>query len=167
MSQVRILSPRPLNCLEFLTVSPLHFRIWSFRDSTAGLRRASLCSVPRSWECKAEMPRNLTTRNQRAAISKIPKNKRAPGYEPTNKVVGGSNTSKRAKSQLLAFLLPKYHWDGRTCVSNTILPPTRVSTARVFGNSDGGTVKMSWDSTARSASFPTAMVPLSFSVNSA
>src|SRR5271169_1064429 len=29
MSQVRILSPRPLILLKFLTVSPLHFRIWS------------------------------------------------------------------------------------------------------------------------------------------
>ena len=54
----------------------------------------------------------------------------------------------------------------RCAYGNTFLvtrPPTSVSRLVVPGSAGGGTVKMSCDSTARSASMPGASVPLSFS----
>jgi hypothetical protein len=45
----------------------------------------------------------------------------------------------------------------------TTLPPTIVNTDIVFGNSGVGTVNMSCDSTAISASLPGSIVPFSFS----
>jgi hypothetical protein len=45
----------------------------------------------------------------------------------------------------------------------TSLPPTIVNTDTVFGNSGVGTVNMSCDSTAISASLPGSIVPFSFS----
>jgi hypothetical protein len=41
-------------------------------------------------------------------------------------------------------------------------PPTNVSTDCVFGNSGGGTAKMSCDKTARSANFPGSRLPFPF-----
>jgi hypothetical protein len=74
----------------------------------------------------------------------------------------------RPRANYAALARIRHYRDSLSArVSKTILPPTSVSTARVLGNSDGGTVKMSCDKTARSASFPAAMLPLSFSVNSA
>ena len=50
-----------------------------------------------------------------------------------------------------------------SAASYTTLPPTIVNTDTVFGNSGVGTVNMSCDSTAISASLPGSMVPFSFS----
>src|SRR6184192_3808986 len=54
-----------------------------------------------------------------------------------------------------------------TPASYIAFPPTSVSTLSVFGSSPNGTVKMSCDKTARSASIPGARVPVSRSASSA
>ena len=59
------------------------------------------------------------------------------------------------------------YWTLIAFASYAILPPTIVSTDSVFGNSGGGTLKISCESTVRSANFPDSRLPLSFSANSA
>ena len=59
------------------------------------------------------------------------------------------------------------YWTLSAFASYTVFPPTIVSTDSVFGNSGGGTLKISCDSTTRSANFPGSRLPLSFSANSA
>jgi len=59
------------------------------------------------------------------------------------------------------------YWTLSAFASYTVFPPTTVRTDSVFGNSAGGTLKISCDSTARSANFPGSRLPLSFSANSA
>ena len=55
----------------------------------------------------------------------------------------------------------------KTFESYTILPPIVVKTLCVFGISDTGAVNMSCERTVKSANFPFAKMPFSFSENSA
>ena len=71
--------------------------------------------------------------------------------------------AQRRQAAALHMNACHFRYCANTLASYTILPPTSVSTDSVFGSSGRGTLKISCDSTARSASLPGSRLPFSFS----
>jgi len=87
--------------------------------------------------------------------------------QPVNIEALFAGDSRSAVSSKASHKGAALYWTLIALASYTIFPPTIVSTDSVFGNSGGGTLKISCESTARSANFPDSRLPLSFSANSA